>query len=731
MNLLRSVLPSSNPSSSSSSNVSARDHSHQNRSQPSPPTRAYTLQSSGFSPFSSSSFLPTSRSTPYSTATTVCFTPQSTFPLFSRLPTELVEDILSLYLDSSFLLTTATSLSSQFNGLITSDSFCQRLLFLLYSSLPSPATPLSSFTDLTLWEDVPTYYSLLRSLHSVSHLLGHWRSAACYLGQLLCFSLDVRAKQLVGMEVGIGSEAGNNRAVVEIDLLEEEEPRVYYLEYRPVSPVSSTTCIRHPALLSFQRTEEAAEVATKRPQASYGHSLRSSITSFFSYSTAVSTPSAEPADAFTPPSVAMSSTYPHSSFNLFCPSLPSSAYLALGMQNLPTPIQRRQQNLFYPNPPSTYYRLPPPSSLQVHPPAPYPPSGLYVGQYGPHGPELMHVDYVGSELIATKVIGDANVPAGKVSFRVQLPFSVAVSKPQERVRAKGKRGDGKRRRSRGQGRMDERKEDTAVGLSSTSSHMQADNPALSPASKRAHLNALSMSTSSDGLSAASTGVSPVPGSRESSMMRSEEPIVGTSSLDPHSPVSDHHTVDVSVSDDDTSSNSRNNEDDETAHSDSENSDTHSLASSSASLSSPPTPPSPHHSDADADADMDTTPTNNLVSQFLHYRRHLPPTLPTSPTLLTHTGSGTIALTGFNNPQAVAVQCYFHQAACFSLDFLGLIGFVPFVCDCHDPSSGGAEGVEEREERRARVRRARRNRERELAAGGSGKGSQCTRQLMRL
>ena len=645
MNLLRSVLPSSASSASSSST----HHSHL------PLSRAHTVHASAFSSFSSPTVVSHPRPSLPSTLLDRHHAAPPTFPLFSRLPTELVEDILSLYLDSSFLLSTATSLSSQFNTLITSDSFCQRLLFLLYSSLPSPATPLSSFTDLSLWEDVPSYYSLLRSLHSVGHLLGHWRSAACYLGQLLCFSLDVRAKQLVGMEVGIGAEAGGNRAVVEIDLLEEEEPRCYYLEYRPVSPVSSTTCIRHPALLSFQRTEHA-ETDRKR-QTSHGgmsQSFRSSITSFFSYSTAAFAPPVEPADAFTPPSVAMSSSYPYSSFTLYCPSLPSSAYLALGMQNLPTPLQRRQQTLFYPNPPSTFYRLPPPSSLSSHPPPPYPPSGLYVGQYGPHGPELMHVDYVGSELIATKVIGDANVPAGKVSFRVQLPITVAddMAKMASMAKLKGKRGDGKRRRSKGQQRHDERKDERAADSSSTAMGAHSDESTdmkqemvLTPASKRAHLNALSMSTSVYGLSAAASSASAsAPGSRESSMMRGDDPLVSTASLDPHSPVSDHHAVDISsVSDDDASSVLRNDED-EAAQSDSEISDAQSIASSP-SLSSAATPTSPPHSDADAE--MDTT--DNLVTRFLHYRRHLPPTLPSQPTLLTHSGSGTIALTGFNNP----------------------------------------------------------------------------------
>ena len=723
MNLLRVAFPSSSSSSTASTACL-------------PISRSQSLQASAFSSFPpshlfSSSTPPPARSTKALAASSLVShsRPASSFPLFSRLPSELVEDILSLYLGSSFLISTASGLSLHFNGLITSDSFCQRLLFLLYSSLPSPATPLSSFTDLTLWEDVPSYYSLLRSLHSVGHLLGHWRSAACYLGQLLCFSLDVRAKQLVGMEVGLGGDACN-RAVVEIDLLEEEEPRCYYLEYRPVSPVSSTTCIRHPAMLSFQRGDRAA--AQGKSSQGVSSSLRSSFSSFFNYSTTAFAQPAETVDAFTPPSVAMSSSHPYSSFSLYCPSLPSSAYLALGMQNLPTPLQRRQQTLFFPNPASTFYRLPPPSSLTVHPPAPYPPSGLYVGQYGPHGPELMHVDYVGSELISTKVIGDANVPAGKVSFRVQLPFTVAVNRKSaaKGEKTRSQRGDGKRRRSRGQHRVDERKEERAAeDCISPSTRTRAEEPtemkaeqqpASSPASKRAHTDDVTLSTSSsvDGLSAASASASGL-GSRESSMMRSEDPAVSTASLDPHSPVSEHHAVDIS-DDDATLAVVRSHNDEEEAQSDSDNSDSQSVLSTVSSNSQ-------QHSDADADdvADMDTT--DDLVARFHHYRRHLPPTMPSLPTLLTHGGVGTIALTGFNNPQSVAVQCFFHSGACFTLDFLGLIGFVPFACECHD-GGGGLESAEEREQRRERARRARRSREKEI--GRAVKAGECTRNQMR-
>lgn len=51
-------------------------------------------------------------------------------------------------------------------------------------------------------------------------------------------------------------------------------------------------------------------------------------------------------------------------------------------------------------------------------------SGLYLGSFGPHGPELLHlarsiVD--GEEFVtATKLTGDANVPAGLISFRAKV-----------------------------------------------------------------------------------------------------------------------------------------------------------------------------------------------------------------------------------------------------------------------------------------------------------------------
>lgn len=52
-------------------------------------------------------------------------------------------------------------------------------------------------------------------------------------------------------------------------------------------------------------------------------------------------------------------------------------------------------------------------------------SGLYLGTFGPHGPELLllqrGVDEEGDECVtATKVTGDAHVPAGQVSFQAKV-----------------------------------------------------------------------------------------------------------------------------------------------------------------------------------------------------------------------------------------------------------------------------------------------------------------------
>jgi len=47
-------------------------------------------------------------------------------------------------------------------------------------------------------------------------------------------------------------------------------------------------------------------------------------------------------------------------------------------------------------------------------------AGLWSGIYGPHGVEVVNVSYTDEEIIATKLLGDPNVPCGKVTFRVTL-----------------------------------------------------------------------------------------------------------------------------------------------------------------------------------------------------------------------------------------------------------------------------------------------------------------------
>lgn len=51
--------------------------------------------------------------------------------------------------------------------------------------------------------------------------------------------------------------------------------------------------------------------------------------------------------------------------------------------------------------------------------------GLWMGVYGPHGAEIIHVTQTDNGIFGTKVLGDPNVPCGEVSFRAKLCFETS------------------------------------------------------------------------------------------------------------------------------------------------------------------------------------------------------------------------------------------------------------------------------------------------------------------
>eukprot|EP00252_Welwitschia_mirabilis_P009566 TRINITY_DN22209_c0_g1_i1.p1 TRINITY_DN22209_c0_g1~~TRINITY_DN22209_c0_g1_i1.p1 ORF type:complete len:459 (-),score=79.04 TRINITY_DN22209_c0_g1_i1:185-1561(-) len=59
-------------------------------------------------------------------------------------------------------------------------------------------------------------------------------------------------------------------------------------------------------------------------------------------------------------------------------------------------------------------------------------AGIWSAIYGPHGLELVAVSYTSEEIIATKLLGDPNVPSGEVTFKALLSSATRESQlPQE------------------------------------------------------------------------------------------------------------------------------------------------------------------------------------------------------------------------------------------------------------------------------------------------------------
>lgn len=53
----------------------------------------------------------------------------------------------------------------------------------------------------------------------------------------------------------------------------------------------------------------------------------------------------------------------------------------------------------------------------------HPLAGMWKGMYGPHGLEMQRVEYrfdgPSAKIVAVKVLGDANVPAGQITWKVR------------------------------------------------------------------------------------------------------------------------------------------------------------------------------------------------------------------------------------------------------------------------------------------------------------------------
>lgn len=417
----------------------------------------------------------------------------TSFQLFGALPAEVLLDVIGLYLPPSIVFTQLVCLNHEFHQLVFSDASCRRQLVQLHHSVQHLCDlSIASFT-IKQWPDFDSSFSLFRGLSKFTHLLGHWRTTSSYLGQLVCFSLNVHKRCIIGTHVDSNVQANRMLPVMQVDILSDRPSEAFYLD---------SASNKHPCSITLHRSSLRHDEERSPSDPRLAEFIAPVLSSSFDQSIV-------------------------QSFSMTCPSLPPRNHIheIVQIQHLDTPRQRQLLQMYYPNPQILMHRLPIPSlDRQVYyPSAPFPPPGLYVGEYGPHGPEVMCVEYDWDhkEMVASKILGDANVPAGKVSFRISLPDEVWPR---------------------------------------------------------------------------SQFVRPTPFTNQ---------------------------VVSETGDDDT-----------------------------------------------------------ITSRVAHFHRPRIPRQPELPVLTTHSGRGTIALRGFENPQTVDVHCFFHAENRFTLEFLGFILFKPFSCPFH-------------------------------------------------
>ena len=77
---------------------------------------------------------------------------------------------------------------------------------------------------------------------------------------------------------------------------------------------------------------------------------------------------------------------------------------------------------------------------------------------------------------------------------------------------------------------------------------------------------------------------------------------------------------------------------------------------------------------------------HVVQQMMNARRLIPIVKPAVRVIHTRPGQGAIALQGYQRARIIPLQAHFHNDNTFTLDFLGLVKFVPYHCTCNNIQS---------------------------------------------